>query len=178
MDRLTPTRTVTATRLITVTTTYETELTQDQFLELTPLETLTTRLLEVSNPVNLDSLAVEILSDYGDLFTEIAESADLSDDLRSILAIVNAFDHEKFGKIMLSAYSDDTGYSISDGNRRSVALALLLKSDQLQYQPVTAMHTEIQQSQVEQLSADEAVLTRTVTQAQQGMRHYPVNRKR
>ena len=178
MDRLTPTRTVTATRLITVTTTYETELTQDQFLALTPLETLTTRLLEVSDPVNLDSLAVEILSDYGDLFTEIAESADLSDDFRSILAIVNTFDYEKFDKLMLSAYSEDKGYSISDGNHRSVALALLTKSDQLQYQPVTAMHTEIQQSQVEQLTPDEVVLTRTVTQAQQGMRHYPVNRKR
>ena len=179
MDRLTPTRTVTATRLITVTTTYETELTQDQFLALTPHQNLTTRLLEVSDPVNLDSLAVEILSDYGDLFTEIAESADLSDDLRSILAIVNTFDYKQFGKLMLSEYSEATeGYTILDGNYRSVALALLLKSDQLQYQPVTAMHTEIQQSQVEQLSADEAVLTRTVTQAQQGMRHYPVNRKR
>ena len=178
MDRLTPTRTVTATRLITVTTTYETELSETEFLSLTPLENLTTRLLEVSDPVNLDMLAVEILCDYGDLFTEIAAVSDLNPDLQAILAIVNTFDYEQFGKLMLSQYSVDTGYTVLDGNLRSVALALLVKSDQIEYQPVTAMYTEIQQSQVEQLSADEAVLTRTITQAQQGMQHYPISRKR
>ena len=175
MDRLTPTRTVTATRLITVTTTYETELTQVEFLSLTPLETLTTRLLEVSDPVNLDMLAVEILSDYGDLFTEIAESADLSDDLRSILAIVNGFDYEKFDKLMLSEYSADKGYTILDGNRRSVALALLVKSKQLEYQPVPAMFTEIQQSVSEPIGAD--TISQTIEKAREGMRHYPVTRK-
>ena len=175
MDRLTPTRTVTATRLITVTTTYETELSETEFLSLTPLENLTTRLLEVSDPVNLDMLAVEILCDYGDLFTEIAESADLSDDLRSILAIVNAFDYEQFGKLMLSEYSADKGYTLLDGNHRSVALALLTKSEQLKYQPVTAMFTEIQQSASEPIGAD--TISQTIEQVQEGIRHYPVQRK-
>ena len=175
MDRLTPTRTVTATRLITVTTTYETELTEDQFLSLTPLENLTTRILEVSDPVNLDSLAVEILSDYGDLFTEIAAVSDLNPDLQAILAIVNAFDYEQFGKIMLSEYSEDKGYTILDGNHRNVALALLLKSEQIEYQPVTAMFTEIQQSVSEPIGSD--TISQTIEQVRAGMLHYPVQRK-
>ena len=174
MNKLTPTRTVTATRLITITTTYETELTETEFLSLTPLENLTTRILEVSDPVNLDSLAVEILSDYGDLFTEIAAVSDLNPDLQAILAIVNAFDYEQFGKIMLSEYSEDKGYTILDGNHRNVALALLLKSEQIEYQPVTAMFTEIQQSVSEPIRSD--VISQTIEQARAGMRHYPVKR--
>ena len=176
MNRLTPTRTLTATRLITDTTTYETELTENEFLALTPLANLTTRLLEVSDPVNLETLAVEILSNHGDDFTAIAQDDDLSDDLQAILAIVNDFDYKQFGKLMLSAYSDDQGYTLIDGNLRSVALALLLKSDQIGYQPVTAMFTEVQQSVSEPIGVD--TFSQTIEQVREGMRHYPVQRKR
>ena len=176
MDRLTPTRTVTATRLITVTTTYETELTENEFLALTPLENRIIRLLDVADPMNLETLAVEILSNHGDDFTAIAQDDDRSDDLQAILAILNGFEYDQFGKIMLSEYNEATdGYSILDGNYRSVALALLLKSKQVEYQPVTAMHTVIEQSVSEPIGSD--TISQTKEHAQEGMRHYPVTRK-
>lgn len=177
MNRLQPTRTVSATRLITVTATYETELTQAEFLSLTPIASVSKRLLGDIVVENFDILATELLCDYGDLFTEITATADLTDAMQGILEIVNAFNFERFGTLLLSAY-DDQGYTVIDGNQRSVALALLLKAEQIQYQPVTAMYTEINQSEVEQLTIDEAVRTQTITKAQQGMRHYPVSRKR
>ena len=55
MEKLQPTRTVTATRLITLTTTYETELTAQEFLSLRPIESLTTSLLGQQPAVNLES---------------------------------------------------------------------------------------------------------------------------
>ena len=177
MDRLTPTRTLTATRLITVTTTYETELTENEFLALTPLETLTKRLLGSSEPVNLDSLAVQIVETSGDDFRTLGGwERDLIAEFGAILAIANAFDYEKFGKLMLSEYTEGEGYTLLDGNHRSVALALLLKSEQIEYQPVTAMFTEIQQSISEPIGSD--TIAQTIEQAQQGIRHYPVRRKR
>ena len=177
MNRLQPTRTVSATRLTTVTTTYETELTQDEFLSLIPHASVSRSLLEGIVVENFDILATELLCDYGDLFTEITATADLTDTMQGILEIVNTFDFQRFGSLLLSTY-DDQGYTVIDGNQRSVALALLLKSEQIQYQPVTAVHTEIAQSQVEQLTADEAVHTQTITKVQQGIRHYPISRKR
>ena len=177
MDRLTPTRTVTATRLITVTTTYETELTEAEFLSLRPLENLTTRLLGETEPVNLDTLVAQIVETSGDDFKALGEwERDLIAEWRAVLAIVNTFDYELFGKIMLSEYNTDpAGYSILDGNYRSVALALLLKSEQVEYQPVTAMHTVIEQSVSEPIGSD--TISQTKEHAQEGMRHYPVTRK-
>lgn len=177
MTKLTPTRTVSATRLITVTTTYETELTQDAFLALTPNETHVIRLFGQNYQLNLDSLAMEILCEHGSDFRALSNAVpDNSSDLRAILTIVNAFDYQRFGKLMLSQYSNETGYTLLDGNHRSVALALLLKSEQLEYQPVTAMFTEIQQSVSEPI-LDTGAMAQTITAAQKGMHHYPVKRK-
>ena len=178
MDKLQPTRIVTATRLITLTTTYETELTQDEFLSLTPILNLTTRLLGHTAVVNLETLAMELICDYGDLFTEIIETGNPTPDFQRILTIANAFDYKHFDKLMLSQYlNDPAGYIINDGNYQSVALALLIKSEQIKYQPVTARYTEIEQSEVEQLTPDQTVLAKTIAETQKGMHHYLVRRK-
>ena len=176
MQRLQPTRTVSATRLVTVTTTYETELTQDEFLSLTPHERLVSRLFGKDYTLNLESLAMAILSEHGIDFKALANTVPhTTTDFRAILAILNAFDYDLFGKIMLSEYSEDTGYTIIDGNLRSVALALLLMGREIEYQPVTAVYTEIEQRSAETIGDD--ALSQTIEKAQQGMKHYPVQRR-
>ena len=177
MNRLQPTRTLTSSRLVTITSTYETDLTQAEFLSLTLADSLRIGLLGDSEPVNLDSVAIQIVEDYGDLFTAIATCIpDLNRDLRGILEITNGFDYQRFDKLMLSQFNHETGYTVLDGNRRSVALALLLKTGQIAYQPVTAVYTEIHQSIAEPI-LDTHALSQTIAEAQKGMRHYPVNRK-
>ena len=180
MDRLQPIRTVTASQLIIVTTTYETELTAEEFLSLIPTESLTTRLLGQQPAVNLETVALELLDAYGDDFRALADSEpDLNPDLKRVLEILNTFDFQVFGKLMLSQYTSAIdGYIITDGNLRSVALALLMMGRQIAYQPVTARYTEIEQSEVEQLTPDRAVLAKTIAATQEGIRHYPVKRKR
>ena len=177
MDRLTPTRTLTATRTVIVTTTHETELTRDEFLSLTPMRDITIRLFDQETAINLDRLAVKIINDYGDLFTAIATcTSDLNPEFRAILEIVNTFNYERFGKLTLSEFSETVGYTLLDGNRRSVALALLLKAEQIDYQPVTAVHTETNQS-VSEPFVDSQGVTATIDAAAQGMRHYPIRKR-
>ena len=170
MDRLKP------TRIVAIATTYETQLTQAEFLALIPDVNLTQSLLGDNTPLNLDTLAAEIVQSYGTDFGALVSNTGhyISDDLRCILSIINAFDFDVFGKLTLSEYTD-TGYCVLDGNRRSVALALRLRTEQTEYQPVTAMFTEIQQSVSEPIGSD--AISQTIEQAQLGIRHYPVTRK-
>ena len=54
----------------------------------------------------------------------------------------------------------DGGYAITDGNHRSVALALLLATDSIMYQPVTAVMAITQTDTRHRVYEDEYLQTR------------------
>ena len=101
MDRLTPTRTLTATRTVIVTTTHETELTKVEFLSLTPADSTLVHLFGQATAMNLDRLAIEILNTYGNPFRDVPDVP----ALQTIIEVANAFNHEQFGNLMLSEFT-------------------------------------------------------------------------
>ena len=168
MKRLTP------KRQTHVATTYETELTETEFTTLVATKDLTLNILGRSDPMSLDSVADEILKIHGDDFIALARRRSiLACDFRGILKIINGFDYASLGKLTLSEFSETTGYTIRDGNHQAVALALLLKSKKIYYQPVTVVFTE-RMAAFQHLAADDLAFRETQTAARQGMRHFPV----
>ena len=119
-------------RLLRVTTTYSVDLTLDEFLHLKilfPIEEIGTRQGD-----RLKTIAQKIVQRYGSGLGD-------NEHLRKSAEIANAFDYNKFGEITIGGYmpGEDGGYTIADGNHRSIALATLLRSGAVEYQPVTAI---------------------------------------
>ena len=69
-------------------------------------------------------------------------------DIQQVQNLVENWDYREMEHIRIGNFrpGPDGGYAITDGNHRSVALALLLATDSITYQPVTAI-TAITQDQ-------------------------------
>ena len=117
-------------RLLRVTTTYCVELTEPEFLDLKilfPIEEIGTRRGD-----RLKTVAEKIVDRYG---TGLEGIGEVSDDLRQSIDIATDFDLDRFGEITIGGYTagDAGGYTIADGNHRSIALAVLLHCGRVEY---------------------------------------------
>lgn len=131
-----PNKILYTSRLLRVTTIYSVELTEPEFLDLKilfPIEEL-----GIKRGDRLNTIAEKIEDQYGNTLEGInTENA----DLQKSVDIANAFDYERFGEITIGGYmpGDNGGYTIADGNHRSIALAVLLHCGRIEYQTVTAI---------------------------------------
>ena len=131
-----PNRILYTSRLLSVTTTYAVDLTEHEFLHLKGV--LPIPQLGIRNQDRLHEIAAKIVSALGYDFDALGE---IDRDTRRIASIATDFDYNLFGEIEIGGFTagDDGGYKIADGNHRSIALALLLHSGRIEYQPVTAI---------------------------------------
>ena len=123
-------------RLLRVTTTYCVELSEPEFLDLKilfPIEEIGTRRGD-----RLKTVAEKIVDLYG---TGLERFGETNDDLRKSADIATAFDYAQFNEITIGGYTagEDGGYTIADGNHRSIALAVLRHCGRVEYQTVTAI---------------------------------------
>ena len=131
-----PNRILYTSRLLSVTTTYAVDLTEHEFLHLKGV--LPISQLGIRNQDRLHEIAAKTVAHGGDDFDVLRE---INRDTRRITSIAEAFDYNLFGEIEIGGFTagDDGGYKIAEGNHRSIALALLLHSGRIEYQPVTAI---------------------------------------
>ena len=131
-----PNRILYTSRLLSVTTTYCVDLTQDEFLHLKGV--LPIPQLNIRNQDRLHEIAEKIVAAGGDNFDILGE---INRDTRRIAQIAINFDYNLFGEIKIGGFTagDDGGYKIQEGNHRSIALALLLHTGRIEYQPITAI---------------------------------------
>ena len=123
-------------RLLNVTTTYAVDLTLDEFLHLKilfPIEEIGIRRGD-----RLNRVAEKVVETFNDDFDAFGE---INHDTRICADICQAFDAEKFGEIQIGGFTggEDGGYTIADGNHRSIALAVLLQCGRMEYPTVTAV---------------------------------------
>ena len=123
-------------RLLRVTTTYCVQLSEPEFLDLKilfPIEEIGIRRGD-----RLKTVAAKIVDRYG---RELEGIGEVNTDLRKSIDIATAFDYAQFNEITIGGYTagDAGGYTLADGNHRSVALAVLLHSGRVGYQTVTAI---------------------------------------
>ena len=73
---------------------------------------------------------------------ELHYLASVNADIARVQHLVENWDYREVGHITIGEFSsrcNDGGYAINDGNHRCVALALLLLTHSIAYQPVTAI---------------------------------------
>ena len=139
-----PNRILYREELLSTTVTYAVDLDQNEFLNLKPImpiEQLSIRPAEFS----LIEVADKILEHYA--IHDLHYLASVNADIERVHHLVDNWDYREIGHIRIGNFrpGPDGGYTITDGNHRSVALALLLATDSITYQPVTAI-TAITQS--------------------------------
>ena len=83
-------------------------------------------------------------------------------DMNRIHYFVENWDYREMGRIAIGNFrpGPDGGYTIRDGNHRSVALALLLTTHRVTYQPVTAITAITQTHTRHRIYEDEYLQTR------------------
>ena len=131
-----PNKILYTSRLLRVTTTYCVELTESEFLDLKvlfPIKEIGTRQGD-----RLNTIAEKVVDRYGNGLEGFGTE---NDDLRTSADIAEAFEYERFGEITIGGYlpGEDGGYTIADGNHRSIALTVLLHCGDVEYQAVTAI---------------------------------------
>ena len=124
--------------LLSTTVTYAVDLSETEFLNLKPvmpIEQLDIRPAEF----RLNAVADKILQRYA--MHELHYLASVNADIARVQHLVENWDYREMGYIRIGNFrpGPDGGYAITDGNHRSVALALLLATDSITYQPVTAI---------------------------------------
>ena len=139
-----PNRILYREELLSTTVTYAVDLDQNEFLNLKPImpiEQLSIRPAEFS----LIEVADKILEHYA--IHDLHYLASVNADIERVHHLVDNWDYREIGHIRIGNFrpGPDGGYTITYGNHRSVALALLLATDSITYQPVTAI-TAITQS--------------------------------
>ena len=72
---------------------------------------------------------------------ELDALASVNADIARVQHLVENWDYREVGHIRIGNFrpGDEGGYEITDGNHRCVALALLLATHSITYQPVTAI---------------------------------------
>ena len=133
-----PNRILYREELLSTTVTYAVDLSETEFLSLKPvipIEQLGIRPTEF----RLNEVAEKILEHYG--LHELHYLASVNADIARVQHFVDNWDYREMGHIRIGNFrpGDEGGYAITDGNHRCVALALLLATDSITYQPVTAI---------------------------------------
>ena len=84
-------------------------------------------------------VADKILERYA--INELHYLASVNADIERVQNLVENWDYREVGHITIGSFrpGPDGGYAITDGNHRSVALALLLATHSITYQSVTAI---------------------------------------
>ena len=144
-------------RLLRVTTTYSVDLTLDEFLNLKILFPI--KEIGIRRGDRLIHIAKKIVETFGDDFDAFGE---INHDTRICADICKAFDSDKFGEIQIGGYTagNDGGYTIADGNHRSIALATLLHNGAVEYQTVTAILAVSKDITEDVIYEDEASVSR------------------
>ena len=133
-----PNRILYREELLSTTVTYAVDLSEAEFWTLRlimPIEQLGIRPAEF----RLNAVAEKILERYA--INELHYLASVNADIARVQFFVENWDYREVGHITIGSFrpGPDSGYAINDGNHRCVALALLLATDSLTYQPVTAI---------------------------------------
>ena len=133
-----PNRILYREELLSTTVMYAVDLEETEFLNLKPvlpIEQLAIRPAEF----RLNEVADKILERYA--MPELHYLASVNADIQRIHYFVDHWDYREMGRIRIGNFrpGPDGGYAITDGNHRSVALALLLATHSITYQPVTAI---------------------------------------
>ena len=133
-----PNRILYREELLSTTVTYAVDLDETEFLSLKPImpiEELGIRPAEF----RLNAVAEKILERYA--MHELHYLASANADIARVQHLVENWDYREMGHIRIGNFrpGDVGGYTITDGNHRCVALALLLATDSMTYQPVTAI---------------------------------------
>ena len=133
-----PNRILYREELLSTTVTYAVDLDLDEFLSLKPvmpIEELGIRPVEF----RLNAVAEKVLE--RNAMHELDALASVNADIARIQHLVENWDYREMGYIRIRNFrpGDEGGYTITDGNHRCVALALLLATHSIIYQPVTAI---------------------------------------
>ena len=154
-----PNRILYREELLSTTVTYAVDLDQNEFLNLkpvVPIEQLGIR----PGEFRLNVVADKILERYA--IHGLHYLASVNADIQRIHHLVDNWDYEEIGHIRIgnSRPGPDGGYAITDGNHRSIALALLLTTNTITYQPVTAITAITQTDTRHRIYEDEYSQTR------------------
>ena len=145
--------------LLSTTVTYVVDLSETEFWNLKPvmpIEELGIRPAEF----RLNAVADKILERYAML--ELHSLASVNADIARVQYLVENWDYREMGHIRIGNFrpGPDGGYTITDGNHRCVALSLLLATDSITYQPVTAITAITQTHTRHRVYEDEFLQTR------------------
>ena len=154
-----PNRILYREELLSTTVTYAVDLSETEFWHLKPvmpIEELGIRPVEF----RLNEVADKILERYA--IHELHYLASVNADIQQVQHLVENWDYREMGHIRIGNFrpGPDGGYAITDGNHRCVALALLLATNSIAYQPVTAITAIIQDQTRHRVYEDEYSQTR------------------
>ena len=154
-----PNRILYREELLSTTVTYAVDLDQNEFLNLkpvVPIEQLGIRPAEF----RLNEVADKILERYE--IHDLHHLASVNADIQRIQHLIENWDYREIGHIRIGNFrpGPDGGYAITDGNHRSIALALLLTTNTITYQPVTAITAITQTDTRHRIYEDEYSQTR------------------
>lgn len=154
-----PNRILYREELLSTTITYAVDLSETEFINLKPvmpIEQLDIRPAEF----RLVEVAEKILERYA--MPELSTLDSVNADIARVQYLVENWDYREVGHIRIGNFrpGDEGRYAITDGNHRCVALALLLATDSITYQPVTAITAVTQTHTRHQVYEDEYLQTR------------------
>ena len=154
-----PNRILYREELLSTTVTYAVDLSETEFLHLKPIipiEQLGIRPAEF----RLHEVTKKILERYA--INELHYLASVNADIARVQHLVENWDYREMEHIAIGAFRQgpDGGYAINDGNHRCVALALLLLTHSITYQPVTAITAITQTETRHRVYEDEYSQTR------------------
>ena len=157
--RFFPNRILYREELLSTTVTYAVDLDLNEFLNLkpvVPIEQLSIRPAEF----RLNAVADKIL-EHSEIY-DLHYLASVNADIQRIQHLIEYWDYEEIGHIRIGNFrpGPDGGYAITDGNHRSIALALLLTTNTITYQPVTAITAITQTDTRHRIYEDEYSQTR------------------
>ena len=149
-----PNRILYREELLSTTVTYAVDLDEAEFWNLRlimPIEELDIRPAEF----RLNQVADKILERYA--MHELHYLASVNADIQQVQNLVENMGHIRIGSFRPG---EDGGYAINDGNHHCVALALLLLTHSITYQPVIAITAIIQDQTRHRVYEDEYSQTR------------------
>ena len=154
-----PNRILYREELLSTTGTYAVDLSETEFLSLKPVMPIEQLGIRPAK-FRLNEVAEKILQRYA--MHELHYLASVNADIARVQYLVENWDYREIGHITIGRFrpGPDGGYAINDGNHRCVALALLLATDSLTYQPVTAITAITQTHTKHRVYEDEYSQTR------------------
>ena len=135
------------------------DLSETEFLHLKPIVPIKQLGIRPAE-FRLYEVADKILERYA--IGELDYSASVNADIQRVQYLVENWDYREIGRITIGSFQPgpDGGYAINDGNHRSIALALLLATRSITYQPVTAITAITQTETRQRVYEDEYLQTR------------------